>query len=108
MSAQLIIIKLAAELAAERINQDIHTVETFIKHQKVIKLELWITVKDGPMGLTGPDRLNGLVVTTLENQYYIKVDSESLIPIAKYYKLYTKDFRDAFDRYYRDQCCLLF
>ena len=98
-----IMMKLAIELAARRIRQDIHKVDELIHYEHVIKLELWIK-----------EKLNGLRITTAgcgsnaaeTNEYYIKLDSNSIVPVAKHYQLYN-DIKDALDRYYDDQCCII-
>lgn len=96
MAAPLIVFMMLEEIKKERINNDINIIKNAI-HEKIIKINLLIK----------NDILQGLIITTDLNTYHWNVDTDSIIPIVKYYGLYTKEFKQELDAYYYDNCCII-
>lgn len=97
MAAPLIIFKMLDDMKKERIHQNICLIKNEIQNEKVIKINLLIK----------EDILRGLIIITDCHIYNYKVDIDSIIPIVKYYGLYTREFKQEFDNY-NSECCVLF
>lgn len=100
MAAPLIIFKMAHDMQNEQIKRDINLIKKTVNNEKVIKINLFVK----------NDLLQGIIINTDCNSYNFKVDSISIIPIAKHYGLYSNEFKQKLDNYYLDylDCCILF
>lgn len=96
MAAPLIVFMMLEEIKKEHILNDINIIKNAI-HEKVIKINLLIK----------NNILQGLIITTDLHIYNWNVDTNSIIPIVKYYGLYTKEFKQELDNYYQVDCCII-
>jgi predicted secreted Zn-dependent protease len=86
-----IIVKHAEEFYRNRVINDIEYVKNLIGDQ-VLSMKPWFI----------NESLNGLIIETDTNTYHIRI--ESVKEIAKYYNMYSKEFRDELYSY---ECCLI-
>lgn len=95
MAAQLILWKWSEEMAHQRIKADLDSIKRTIGDKKIIKIQLWVN----------SNLLNGLIVTT-DQDIKCKMDENSIIPIAKYYGLYTPELKSELTQYDMT-CCVI-